>query len=142
MIILDTHIWVWWVHDDANLPSAHKEYIQSHELNGLGISAISCWEIAKLVELNRLSLPVPTGDWLDQALAYPGMRLLELSPRIAVESTQLPGSFHRDPADQIIVATARVYDCALVTLDRRILSYPHVQLVSYGEASPNSSERD
>jgi len=88
MIVLDTHIWVWWVHDDVNLPSAHKAYIQAHETDGLGISAISCWEIAKLVENNRLSLPVPIGEWLDQALAYPGMRLLELTPRIAVESTQ------------------------------------------------------
>jgi len=85
-------------------------------------------EVAKLVEYNRLSLPIPVGDWLDQSLAYPGVRLLELTPRIAVESTQLPGDFHRDPADQIIVATARIYDCPLVTLDGKILSYQHVQL--------------
>lgn len=75
-----------------------------------------------------MTLPVPAGEWLDQALAYPGMRLLDLTPRIAVESTQLPGAFHRDPADQMIVATARVYDCPLVTLDRKIRSYQHVQL--------------
>ena len=66
-------------------------------------------------------------EWLDQALAYPGMRLLELTPRIIVESTQLPGTFHRDPADQLIVAIARVYTCPLVTVDRKILEYPHVQ---------------
>lgn len=128
MIVLDTHIWVWWVHDDANLPPAYKAYIQANESAGLGISAISCWEVAKLVENNRLTLPIPVGEWLDQALGYPGVRLLDLAPRIAVESTRLPGEFHRDPADQIIVATARVYDCPLVTLDRKILSYQHVQL--------------
>ena len=61
---------------------------------------------------------LPSG--LDQALAYPGIRLLELTPRIIVESTQLPGTFHRDPADQLIVATARVYTCPLVTVDRKI----------------------
>jgi PIN domain nuclease of toxin-antitoxin system len=94
----------------------------------LGISAISCWEVAKLVEYGRLTLPLPVLDWLDQALAYPGMRLLELTPRIAVESTQLPGTFHRDPADQLIVATARIYTCPLVTLDGRIRAYPHVQI--------------
>lgn len=94
----------------------------------MGISAISCWEVAKLVEYNRLTLPLPVADWLDQALAYPGVHLLELTPQIAVESTQLPGTFHRDPADQIIVATARVYDCPLVTLDGRIQNYPHVQI--------------
>jgi PIN domain nuclease of toxin-antitoxin system len=63
-------------------------------------------------------------EWFDQALARPGIRLLELTPRIVVESVQLPGGFHRDPADQIIVATARVYDCPLVTTDAKILRYP------------------
>jgi PIN domain nuclease of toxin-antitoxin system len=128
MIVLDTHIWVWWVHDDPQLPLNYKAYIQSHETDGLGISIISCWEVAKLVEYGRLSLHIPTGDWINQALAYPGMRLIELTPRVAVESTQLPGSFHRDPADQMIVATARIYDAPLVTLDGRIRSYPHVRL--------------
>ena len=59
MIVLDTHIWVWWVHGDDKLPPAHKAYIQAHETDGLGISAISCWEIAKLVEYDRLNLPIP-----------------------------------------------------------------------------------
>lgn len=63
-------------------------FTQQQELQGLGISAISCWEIAKLVERGRLMLPIPVDEWLDQALAYPGMRLLELTPRICVESTQ------------------------------------------------------
>jgi PIN domain nuclease of toxin-antitoxin system len=128
MIVLDTHIWVWWVHDDPQLPPAYKTCIQAHEAGGLGVSAISCWEIAKLVEYSRLTLPLPVGEWLDQALAYPGIRLLELTAQIAVESTQLPGSFHRDPADQIIVATARIYAWPLVTLDQRIQNYAHVQL--------------
>lgn len=128
MIVLDTHIWVWWIHGDDKLPPAHNAYIQDNETDGLGISAISCWEIAKLVEYGRLKLPVPVGEWLDQALAYPGMRLLGLTPQIAVDSTQLPGTFHRDPADQIIVATARVYDCPLVTIDGNILAYQHVQV--------------
>ena len=128
MIVLDTHIWIWWVHGDDKLSSAHKAYIQAHEAAGLGISAISCWEVAKLVEYGRLNLPIPVRQWLDQALAYPGMRLLELTSGIAVESTQLPGTFHRDPADQIIVATARVYACPLVTIDGKILAYQHVQV--------------
>ncbi len=128
MLVLDTHIWLWWVHGDSQLPASYHDYIQAQETHGLGISAISCWEVAKLVEYNRLTLALPVIDWLDQALAYPGIQLLELTPRIAVESTQLPDTFHRDPADQIIVATARVYSCALVTLDRRIRAYPHVQI--------------
>jgi PIN domain nuclease of toxin-antitoxin system len=83
--------------------------------------------VAKLVEYGRLTLPSPVAAWLDQALAYPGIRLLDLTPRIMVESTQLPGTFHRDPSDQLIVATARVYHCPLVTVDAKILAYPHVQ---------------
>ena len=127
MIILDTHIWVWWVHGDAHLPDHYHRYLEIHEAQGLGVSAIACWEVAKLAEYGRLTLPYPVADWLDQAFAYPGIRWLELTPRIIVESTQLPGTFHRDPADQLIVATARVYDCPLVTVDTKILAYPHVQ---------------
>ena len=66
---------------------------------------------------------------MKQALAYPGVRLLPLSPEIAVESTQLPGAFHKDPADQIIEATARIYNCPPLTSDTKIIAYPHVPLV-------------
>jgi PIN domain nuclease of toxin-antitoxin system len=132
MIVLDTHIWVWWVHEDAQLTQQQKAWIQEHEEQGLGVSAISCWEVAKLVEYQRLTLPCPVAEWIEQALAYPGMQLLHLTPRIAVESAQLPGTFHRDPADQIIVATARVYDCPLLTADDKILRYPHVKLLKDG----------
>jgi PIN domain nuclease of toxin-antitoxin system len=127
VIVLDTHIWVWWVHGDAHLPHYYQRYIETYEAQGLGVSIISCWEVAKLTEHGRLTLPCPVEAWLDQALAYPGIRVLALTPRIIVESTQLPGSFHRDPADQLIVATARIYRCPLVTLDTKILSYPSVQ---------------
>lgn len=129
MIILDTHIWVWWVHDAPQLPEDYRRVIEQHEVTGLGISAISCWEVAKLVEKGRLALPCPVDEWLDQALAYPGVQVLPLTPVIAVASTQLPQPFHRDPADQIIVATARVHHCPLVTLDTLIRAYPHVQLL-------------
>jgi PIN domain nuclease of toxin-antitoxin system len=127
MIVLDTHIWVWWVHGDARLSVRQNEWLIENEARGLGVSIISCWEVAKLLERGRLVLPCPAADWLDQALAYPGVTLLELTPRIALESTQLPSAFHRDPADQIIVATARVHDAQLLTSDEKILAYPHVK---------------
>ena len=129
MIVLDTHVWVWWVHGDAQLNHAQMEFLSSQEEDGLGISAISCWEVAKLVEYKRLELPCEVDEWLMEALAYPGMILLPLTPEIAVESTRLPPPFHRDPADQIITATARVHDCALATLDEKISRYPHVERV-------------
>ena len=129
MIVLDTHIWVWWVHDAPDLSDEYRTLLEQSESAGLGVSAISCWEVAKLVERGRLVLPCPVDTWLDQALAYPGVQLLPLTPQIAVDSTQLPQPFHRDPADQIIVATARIYHCPLVTVDTKIRAYPHVQLL-------------
>ncbi len=128
MILLDTHVWVWWVHGDVSLPTPLRSLLDVSEESGIAVSAISCWEVAKLVERGRLVLPCPVFDWLRQALGYPGVRLVELTPRICVESTQLPGAFHRDPADQIIVATARVLAVPLVTVDGKILAYPHVKL--------------
>lgn len=127
MILLDTHMWIWWVSQDARLLAEQRSLLEQHQASGLGVSVISCWEVAKLVELGRLQLALPVLPWLERALAYPGVRLLELTPRIAVESTELPGTFHRDPADQILVATARVLGVPLLTADRKILGYPHVQ---------------
>ncbi|MFT3772221.1 MAG: type II toxin-antitoxin system VapC family toxin [Minicystis sp.] len=126
MIVLDTHVWIWWVQGEPRLPRTAADLITQAETTGLGVSAISCWEIAKLVERGRLVLPCPVEDWLDTALGYPGVELVPISPRIAVESTQLPGDFHDDPADQLIVATARVLDCPLMTADQKIRAYPHV----------------
>jgi PIN domain nuclease of toxin-antitoxin system len=104
--------------------------IAKHEAEVIGVSAISCWEVAKLVEYQRLVLPCDITTWFQQALAYPGVQVLELTPEIAIESTQLPGTFHRDPADQLIVATARIYACPLVTADNKILDYAHVQIIA------------
>lgn len=127
MILLDTHVWVWWVSQQGHLTSQLEQTIQSQQGAGLGVSVISCWEVAKLVELGKLQLTLAPFDWLTQALAYPGVQLLDLTLPIIVASTQLPGNFHRDPADQIIVATARIYNIPLLTVDRKILNYPHVQ---------------
>lgn len=129
MIILDTHIWVWWAHGSESLSDAQVQTIQASERDGIGVSTISVWEIAKLVEYGRLDVSCPLREWFEKALTYPGVRLVEMTPQIAIESTRLPGDFHSDPADQIIVATARVHDSPLVTADRRILAYPHVSTV-------------
>lgn len=127
MIILDTHVWLWWAHGDGRLPSQHVSYIQANEKHGLGISAISCWEVAMLVARGKVIPSDPLEIWLPEALSSPTVQLLPLSPEVAIEATRLPGTFHRDPADQIIVATARISGYPLVTLDRKILAYPHVR---------------
>lgn len=129
MIVLDTHIWVWWVDDNERLTRRHREWLQEYETKGLGVSIISCWEVAKLVEYKRLVLSCSVDEWLEAALAYPGVQLLNLTLPIVVEATQLNG-FHRDPADQIIVATSRSYRCPLLTADAKILAYPDVQTLN------------
>jgi PIN domain nuclease of toxin-antitoxin system len=129
MIVLDTHIWIWWVHGSDRLTQAQLDLIEANEDGVIGVSAISLWEIAKLVENGRLELPVSLEKWFAQALNYPGVQIIELTPEIATESTRLPGEFHRDPADQIIVATARVMKCKLVTSDEKILNYSHVKTI-------------
>ncbi len=129
MIILDTHIWVWWVNEDPRLTKKYLDWIDEYQSQGLGISIISCWEVAKLVELNRINLSIPVDEWLTAALAYPGIERIELTIPIIVESTKLIG-FHRDPSDQIIVATSKVYDCPLMTADTKIITYPNVNTLN------------
>ena len=129
MIVLDTHVWIWWVLDYDKLTVRQQTAIKENEAGEIGVSAISIWEVAKLVELGKLELQHSLEEWFDQALSYPGIQVVELTPQISIESTHLPGKFHRDPADQIIVATARNFDCPLVTSDERILNYKYVKTI-------------
>ena len=129
MILLDTHIWVWLVSDAQQLRPRQRDLLDQHGADGLGVSVISCWEVAKLVEKGRLALQQPVGEWIAAALARPHITLLSLTPEIAVDATQLPAGFHSDPADQLIVATARILGIPLLTADAKILNYAHVSLL-------------
>jgi len=129
MKVLDTHIWVWLVDQSPKLTNDYEKAVRENETDGLGVSVISCWEVAKLVGLGRLQFSIPVENWIEAALNYPNIRLLDLTPEIAVESTKLPGGFHKDPADQIIVATARIYNAPIVTMDDKIRNYPHVKML-------------
>lgn len=130
MILLDTHIWVWWINGDERLTDSQKKIIEMNESDEVGVSIISCWEVAKLVEYNRLELNRSINEWIQLALDYPGITLLELTPEIAIESTRLPDSFHKDPADQMIVATSRILKCPLITSDNKLLEYFHVETIA------------
>ena len=127
--MLDTQVWLWWSLGDGPLREVQRQAIEDNEATGLGISAISLWEVAKLVEYGRVELPMEIGQWFDSVLRHPRVSVLPLTPEIAVASTTLPGDFHKDPFDQIIVATARVHGCSLVTSDRQIIRYPHVETI-------------
>jgi PIN domain nuclease of toxin-antitoxin system len=123
--VLDTHVWIWLVEGvRAALSAAAIEAIERAAKGGaVWVSAISVWEVAMLEARGRISLSRPVGDWVQAALHAPGVRLLPLSPEIAIESTRLPGAPHGDPADRILMASARHLGAQLATCDRESLAY-------------------
>jgi PIN domain nuclease of toxin-antitoxin system len=126
-ILLDTHVWVWASIDDRTSLSP-KAVRVIKEAKRKWVSAISCWELAKLAERKRIGFSIPVLNWITRSLNEMTISIADLSPEIAVESTQLKG-FHKNPADQIIVATSRVLGIPLLTSDRRILDFPDVETI-------------
>jgi PIN domain nuclease of toxin-antitoxin system len=119
--LLDTHAWIWWIEQDARLgakaimvldglPSDRRPFLCD----------ISLWEIATLVERGRLELDVPLDEWLGAAAHPRSVQMQSVSPRIAAEVARLPETFHRDPADRLIVATSRALRIPVLTHDDRI----------------------
>jgi len=124
VILLDTHTLIWSVSEDPRLGErAHAEIEDAGRTSGVLVSAITPWEIALLAEKGRLHLGQEVSSWLGTALALPGMRLAPIEPAIAVDSVRLPGAFRADPADRLIIATARYFNVPLVTADKAILAY-------------------
>ncbi len=124
---MDTNIWIWMVESHQSIPRNILSILLEPENYPFYISAISVWEVAKKASLDKLTLSIPVRDWLVQATRKPFIEIIPLSVDIALESTILPGVFHKDPADQIIVASARQSNMTLLTTDRLILAYQHVK---------------
>jgi PIN domain nuclease of toxin-antitoxin system len=130
MILLDTHVWLWLLHNPSQLSNSAQAVIDSEELqNGLLVSAISVWEIAVRFSIGKLTLPLPIDEWYALAQVHSGIVIEPLNPLDAIASTQLPGTFHKDPADRILVAIAQRHEIPLVTCDASILNYPHVKTI-------------
>lgn len=125
--LLDTHAWIWWNARPAALSKRVLHLIKDSDDEELLLSAISVWELAKLLEKKRLTLSCDGWSWIRTALDMPKLRLVDLSPEISWHSTQLPRPFHDDPADQLIVATARLEQATILTSDRLIRDYAHVR---------------
>ncbi len=126
-LLLDTHVWIWLSLDKSkSLSTKSKKAINAADHKW--ISAISCWELAKLVEKRRIGFSIPTLTWIRRSLKQGNIKVADLSPEIAVESTDLRG-FHRDPADQIIAATSRILGLPLVTSDKQMLAYPEIDTI-------------
>jgi PIN domain nuclease of toxin-antitoxin system len=132
VILLDTHVVVWWTNGDLQRLSAQareriEQAAQANNDQHLLISTISCWEVAMLVQRGRLGLSLDCDRWLELVAAIPTVRLLALEPRVAMAATTLPEPFHPDPADRFLVAQARALGVPLITADAKIRDYPHVQ---------------
>ncbi len=128
MILLDTHIWVWYLNQDKRLKQKTKKIVdQFRQKNEAYISSISIWEVCKLHEKGKIKFSLPLKTWINTAITK-GILIHELSPDIYLESCSLPESFHGDTADQIIVATSRILNAGLITYDHKILNYEYVAL--------------
>jgi PIN domain nuclease of toxin-antitoxin system len=125
LLLLDTHCWLWAQLGQINrLSRPALAVLRNAESSGnLRISLISVWELGMLQQHGRVALPMNIGNWVNEALTKPGISVLPLTPEIAIESSNLPGNLHGDPADRIIVATARAWNATLLTKDQRLIEY-------------------
>tara|TARA_Y100001001_G_scaffold154515_1_gene169332 strand:- start:516 stop:917 length:402 start_codon:yes stop_codon:yes gene_type:complete len=132
LIVLDTHAVIWWVNGGDGLSAEAAAAIDRERMSEDGIiliSSISAWEVAMLVGRGRLTLTMNVDDWLETVGRIPGVRFVPVDNQIGVESTRLPGDFHKDPADRLIVALARHLNIPLVTADQKIRAYRYVHTI-------------
>ena len=131
MIVLDTHVLVWWVDSPTKLPPKVQKIIEKviKKEEKLIVSAISVWEIFMLVKKGKLGFAIDINAWLQKIESMMFLEFIPVDNQIAAKSVNLPGKFHNDPADRIIIATAREYGAKLVTSDQKILNYRHVQSI-------------
>lgn len=130
MIVIDTHIWLWWISNPEKLSAnAAKAIDNACRESRIIISSISVWEIAILNHRGRLKLTIDSKDWVRKTESLPFIRFIPVDNTIALCSVNLPGLFHPDPADRIITATAMTMDLPLVTRDKKIIEYPHVKTI-------------
>jgi PIN domain nuclease of toxin-antitoxin system len=128
VILLDTHVWVWWVTQATELPRKVGRFIDARiETEAACVSSISVWEVALLVQRKRLQLTMGVSEWIQKSEALPYIRFVPVDNRIALRSVLLPPPLHPDPADRIIVATAVELGAVLITKDDKLRTYPHVE---------------
>ena len=130
MILLDTHAWVWFISNPEKLSKkAERSIHNAAQEKDVLISCISAWEVALLVSKKRLELTMDVTEWISSSEKLPFIRFIPVDNSIAVRSVYLPHSFHSDPADRIIIATSMKYGAPIVSMDEKILGFPHVQSV-------------
>ena len=131
MIVLDTHILIWWATGDvaklsSNALAAIDQEMQAGEII---ISSICAWEVAMLISKERIVISMDLDEWLSTIEQIDAVKFYAVDNDIAIKSANLPGEFHKDPADRMIVATARKLGSSLITADEKIINYPHVKTI-------------
>ncbi len=131
MVVIDTHVLIWFVNGSEQLSKIAKDTINQTIASDdeIIISSMSTWEIAMLINKNRLVLSMDIESWLNNIEKIQGFRFVPVDNEIAYKSTQLPGEFHKDPADRMIVATARKLAIPLITADQKIRTYEHITTI-------------
>lgn len=130
MILLDTHVWVWFVDQPELLPAGVRTQIEAgRESMDVGVSCISTWEIFMLSKRGRLSFRMPTDVWVERCERLPFLRFIPIDNVIARTAVNLPEPFHADPADRIIAATALTVGCPLITKDAKIRACPGIRTI-------------
>jgi PIN domain nuclease of toxin-antitoxin system len=127
VILLDTHAFVWFVHDPAKLTSKARSLLTPKSRKA--IAAITCWEIGLLVQKGRIAVDRGILDWIEDALEELQIDLLPLTPSVSVKAAELGHGFHGDPADRMIVATALQWNAIILTRDERIRDFSAVKTV-------------
>ena len=121
MLLLDTHVLIWWLTEGSELEKRWRQPIETAErTQSLYVSAITLWEIAKLVERGKIKLRDGVDVLLTSLETNRAIQVLPITAAVALKSTRLGANFHNDPADQLITATAIVHKLQLVTANRRI----------------------
>lgn len=130
MILLDTHIWIWWVQGDDRLSLVERSFLDAYQPGNVAISAISFWEVALLITKKRLRVSYSLDEWIDRAIAPSAISIQPVSHTAATAACVLPEPLHNDPAERILVATAIELGCSFVTRDAQILDYAHVNAIT------------
>ena len=130
MILRDTHVWLWWLSDPRRLTRRARAAVDAAVADeAVLVSAISVWEVAMLVERGRLRLRMPVEDWIARSEALPFITFIPVDNAVAVRSVNLPAPLHPDPADRMIVATALLQGCPLVTKDHKLHAFRPIECI-------------
>ncbi|MDR5738925.1 MULTISPECIES: type II toxin-antitoxin system VapC family toxin [unclassified Caballeronia] len=130
MIVLDTHALLWWIEGKGLSKPARVAIDREMKEEGeIAVSTMTAWEIMLLIKKGRLRLATDVAIWLDKVSRIEAVRFVPVDRHIAIASADLPGNFHQDPADRMIVATARFLSAPLLTKDEQIRTYEHVRTI-------------